>query len=234
MLEGHGGSEASGQEGATDGDGLESSVHHLVTVAGAAALVEVGHVIAAREGGIGHLLIEELTQRTPAVVDVVLQQTISRDQAADLGDVLVVDLLALVGEVTTEESFEELVEHGVVHASGPAEVGDKLVLRVGDTPVDGLHDGSVPRVNVAGGQNDLRIGIGLDELLSESAGGPVAHGLAVTQQLVPFLAAELADTLVLGVEGVVPHEAVGRVLNGGTHHVVALGVAKTLESLTES
>lgn len=233
MLEGHGGSEAGGQQRTTDGDGLQSSVHHLVTVAGAAALVEVGHVVATGEGGVGGLLLEELAQGSPAVVVVVLQETLLGDEGADLGHVLVVHLLTLVGEITTEEGLEELVQHGVVHAGGPAEVRHKLVLRVTDTPVDGLHDGGVPRVDVAGGQDDLGVGIGLNQLLGESTGGPVAHGLAVTQKLVPFLAAELADTVVLGVEGVVPHQAVGRVLNTGTHHVVALGVAETLQGLAE-
>jgi hypothetical protein len=32
----------------------------------------------------------------------------------------------------------------------------------------------------------------------------------------------------------VPHQAVGRVLNTGTHHVVALSVAHALEGLAES
>jgi hypothetical protein len=32
----------------------------------------------------------------------------------------------------------------------------------------------------------------------------------------------------------VPHQAVGRVLNTSTHHVVTLGVSKALQGLTES
>lgn len=234
VLEGHERGEAGGYERTTDGQGLEGRVHHLVAVAGAAALVEVGHVVATGERGVGHLLTQELAQGAPAIVDVVLEETLLGDQAADLGDVLLVDLLALVGEVTTEEGLEELVQHGVVHARRPAEVGDELVLRVADTPVDGLHDGGVPGIDVAGGEDDLCVGVGLDELLGEGTGGPVADGLAVTEQLVPFLAAELADALVLGIESVVPHQAVGRVLDRGTHHVVALAVAQALESLAES
>jgi len=233
VLEGHGGSKTGGQEGTANGDSLESGVHHLVTVTGAATLVEVGHVVTTGEGGVRNLLLEELAQGAPAVVDVVLQETILGHQAADLGDMLLVHLLALTGEVATEERLEELVEHGVVHAGGPAEVRHELVLGVADAPVDGLHDGCVPGVDVAGGQDDLGVRVGLDQLLGESTGGPVAHGLAVSQKLVPFLAAELTLALVLGVQGIVPHQAVGWVLNTGTHHVVALGVAHTLESLAK-
>lgn len=227
-LEGHSSSETSGQEGTTHSNSLQSSVHHLVAVASAAALIEIGHVVTTGERCIGDLLLEELAQRSPAVVNVVLQQTVRGHQAADLGNMLIVNLLALAGEVSTEESLEEFVEHGVVHAGRPAEVRDKLVLGVADAPVDGLHDGGVPWVDVAGGQDDFGVGVGFDQLFGKRAGGPVAHGLAVAQQLVPFLAAEFANAVVLGVQGIVPHEAVGWVLNTGAHHVVALGVSKAL------
>lgn len=233
-LEGHSGSEASGYEGSAHSNSLQSGVHHLVAIAGAAALVKVCHVVAARERCIGNLLAEELAQRSPAVVNVVLQQAVRGHQAADLGDVLVVDLLALAGEVAAEEGLEELVEHGVVHAGGPADVRDELVLGVADAPVDGLHDRGVPRVNVAGGQDDFGVGVGLNQLLCKRAGGPVAHGLTVAQQLVPFLAPEFANAFVFGVQGIVPHQAVRRVLNAGTHHMVALGVSQALKSLAES
>ena len=138
----HGGSETSSQDSTTHGDSLQGSVQHLVTVAGAAALVEIGHIVTTGERSVGHLLLKELAKRTPAVIDVVLQKAALRNHAADLSNVLVVNLLALTLEVTTEESLEELVQHGVVHAGGPAEVRDKLVLWVTDTPVDGLHDGT--------------------------------------------------------------------------------------------
>lgn len=141
-LPGHGGSKASSQDGTTHGDSLQGSVHHLVAVTGGAALVEVGHVVTAGEGSVGHLLVKELAQRAPAIVDVVFKQAVGGHQAADLSNMLVVDLLSLALEVAAEESLEELVQHGVVHAGGPAEVGDELVLGVADTPVDGLHDGT--------------------------------------------------------------------------------------------
>lgn len=129
-LESHSSSEASGKQRTTNRDGLEGSVHHLVTVAGAAALVEVGHVVAAGEGGVRDLLLEELAERCPAVVDVVFEQTLGGNHAADLGDVILIDLLALSGEVTAEECLKELVQHGVVHSSCPAEVRHELVLWV--------------------------------------------------------------------------------------------------------
>lgn len=233
-LEGHGSSETGSQQGTAHSHGLEGSVHHLVTVTSAAALVEVGHVVTAGERSIGDLLLEELAERSPAIVDVVLQQTVRGHQAADLGNVLIVDLFALTGEVAAEEGLEEFVEHRVVHARGPAEVRDKLVLRVTDAPVDGLHDRGVPRVDITGGQDNLGVRVGFDQLLCERAGGPVTHGLAVAQQLVPFLAAEFANAVVFSVQGIVPHQAVGRVLNTGTHHVVTLAVSKALQGLTES
>jgi hypothetical protein len=51
--------------------------------------------------------------------------------------------------------------------------------------------------------------------------------------LVPFLAAELALALVLGVQGIVPHQTVRWVLNTGAHHMVALAVSQTFKSLAE-
>lgn len=92
----------------------------------------------------------------------------------------------------------------------------------------------MPRVDISGGQDDLGVGVGFDQLLCEGAGGPVTDGLAVAQQLVPFLAAEFTDAVVFGVQGIVPHEAVGWVLNTGAHHVVTLGVSKALQGLAES
>lgn len=92
----------------------------------------------------------------------------------------------------------------------------------------------MPWVHVTGSQNDLRIGIGLDQLLRKGTGRPVTDGLAVTQELVPFFAAELADSVVLRVQGIVPHQAVRRVLNTCAHHVVALAIAQALKSLAES
>lgn len=152
-LERHSGSQASRQQGTAHRDSLQGSVEHLATVAAAAALEEVGHVVAAGEGRVGDVLAKELAQRAPAFADLVLEQTLGGNQGADQGDVVLVDLLALVGEVAAEEGLEELAQHRVVHAGGPAEVGDEAVFGVGDAPVDGLHDGSV-----ADGISKLSIG----------------------------------------------------------------------------
>lgn len=141
-FESHGGGQSSGQQRSSHGDGLQSRVEHLHAVAGAAACEEVGHVVTAGERSVRDLFAQELAQRAP-VSDRVLQQPLWRHQAADLVNVVLVHLLALVGEVAAEEGLEELVQHGVVHAGGPAEVGHEFVLRVRDSPVDGLHDGSV-------------------------------------------------------------------------------------------
>lgn len=196
-----------------------------MAVASAASLVKVGHVIATGERSIGKFFLEELAQGAPAVVDIVFQETIRGNQAADQLHMFIVDLLALAGEVSAEEGLEEGVEHGVVHASRPAEVGNQLVLGVAHSPVNGLHDGSVPGIHVAGGQDDLGVRVGFDKLFGKGASGPVADGLTVTQELIPFLAAKLANALVFSIEGVVPHQTVGWILDTGAHHVVALDVS---------
>lgn len=109
----------------------------------------------------------------------------------------------------------------------------------------------MPRVNVTGGQDDLGVGIGFDEFFGESAGGPVANSLtvqvrccfstdpsssthlAISQKLIPLLTAELANTIILRGKSIVPHQAVRRVLNASSHHVVGLDIAQSLEGLTE-
>lgn len=124
---------------AAHSDGMQGAVHHLPSVARAAALVEVGHVVARREGGVRHLLAQEFAQRTPALADVVLEQSLRWHQAAHLLHMFQVHLLALVGEVALEERVEELLQHGIVHAGGPAELRDELVLWIGHAPVHRLH-----------------------------------------------------------------------------------------------
>ena len=57
--------------------------------------------------------------------------------------------------------------------------------------------------------------------------------LAITQKLVPFLASKLANTFILGDKSIVPHQAVGGVLNTGSHHVIALDIAQSLQGLAE-
>lgn len=139
------------------------------------------------------------------------------------------DLLALAGEVALEEAVEELGEHRVVHAGGPVEAAEPAQLRVGDAPVDRLHGGGVPGVDVAVGEDDFRLGVGLDELPGESDAGPVAHGLGVAEELVPVGAGKgLALLVIFGGEGVHPHESVGGVLDGAVHHVVGVDVAELL------
>lgn len=131
-----------GDEGAADGDGLECRVHHLSSVAGAAPLKEVRHVVATRELGLGNLLAQELAQGAPSVADAVFQQVFLWHEAADLLDVILVDLFALAREVAAEEGLEELREHGIVHAGSPAEVRRESMFGVSCAPVHGLHHGT--------------------------------------------------------------------------------------------
>jgi hypothetical protein len=147
-LENHGSGSSSRQQGSTHGDSLQSHIHHLAPVACAAAVEEVRHVVSTGEGSVRDLLAQELAQRSPAIFDLVLEQSLRRNQAANLRHVIKIDLLALVGEVAAEERFEELVQHGVVHAGGPAEVGNEAVFGIGDTPVNGLHDGTANGVRL--------------------------------------------------------------------------------------
>lgn len=110
------------------------------------------------------------------------------------------------------------------------------------------EDVRVPRVDITGGQDDFGVGIGFDEFFGESAGGPVANSLnsqlrlnrqcrsthlAISQKLVPLLASKLPNTVILGGQSIVPHQAVGRVLHAGGHHVVGLDIAQSLQGLAE-
>lgn len=183
---------------AAHGDSMQGHVHHLPSVARAAALVEVGHVVARWEGAVWHLLTQELAQRTPALADVVLEQSLLRHQAAHLLHMVQVHLLALVREVAPEERVEELLQHGVVHAGGPAELRDELVLWISHAPVHRLHHRSespvrhivsktcrgeeninvrMPRVDIPSRKDDLGIGVGLNQLFGKGASRPVADSL---------------------------------------------------------
>ena len=141
-LESHSSGQSGRQEGSTHRDSLQGSIHHLVPVAGTATLEEVGHIISTGEWSVGDVFSQEFTQRAPAIANLVLQQTLRWNQAADFVNVILVHLLALVGEVPAEEGLEELVQHRVVHAGSPAEVRNEAVLRIAHTPKHSLHDGS--------------------------------------------------------------------------------------------
>lgn len=125
------------------------------------------------------------------------------------------------------------LEHWLVETCSPVKSGNSLELRVVRTPVDRLHGRRMPRVDVTSSHDDLGLWVCLNKLLGERNGGPVADSLAVTEKLVPLLASESANTVVLGSKGILPHEAVWRVLNRGGHHVVAVVETKLLESSAE-
>ena len=57
--------------------------------------------------------------------------------------------------------------------------------------------------------------------------------LTVSQKLVPLLSTELPHTVVLGSQGIVPHQAVGWVLHTGGHHVVGLHVTQAFQGNAE-
>lgn len=125
------------------------------------------------------------------------------------------------------------IDHGLVEPRAPIEPGNSLELRIRRPPIDRLHGRSMPRIHIPRRDDDFRIRVGLYQLLREGYGGPIAHRLAVAQQLVPLLAAELADSVELGGEGVLPHQAVRRVLDGRRHHVVAVVEAELFEGGAE-
>ncbi|EIT78839.1 hypothetical protein AO1008_06348 [Aspergillus oryzae 100-8] len=200
-LESHSSGQSGRQERSTHRDSLQGSVHHLVPIAGTATLEEIGHVISTGKWSVGDIFSQKFTQRAPAIADLVLQQALRWDQAADFVDVILVHLLALVGEVPAEEGLEKLVQHRVVHAGSPAEVRNKAVFRIAHTPKDSLHDGSVgyqladkspqiyssvnlrmPRVHITSSQNNLSIRVGFNQLFSKSTGGPIADSLYTQDQ----------------------------------------------------
>ena len=96
-----------------------------------------------------------------------------------------------------------------------------------------LHGACVPTVNVPGSNQDFGVGVCLNQLFCESDGRPVAHSLTVAEKLVPLLATECSLAVVFGSQCVGPHQAVGRVLDGCGHHVVAVVEAEFLESSAE-
>lgn len=49
--------------------------------------------------------------------------------------------------------------------------------------------------------------------------------LAIPKQLIPFLPSEFSNSVVFGGEGIVPHQAIGGVLDTGGHHVVGLDIS---------
>lgn len=181
-LESHSSGQSGRQERSTHRDSLQGSVHHLVPIAGTATLEEIGHVISTGKWSVGDIFSQKFTQRAPAIADLVLQQALRWDQAADFVDVILVHLLALVGEVPAEEGLEKLVQHRVVHAGSPAEVRNKAVFRIAHTPKDSLHDGCMPRVHITSSQNNLSIRVGFNQLFSKSTGGPIADSLYTQDQ----------------------------------------------------
>lgn len=110
----------------------------------------------------------------------------------------------------------------------------------------------MPRVHVPRGQNDFSIGVGFNEFFGKCTSGPVTHSLpgpplvirhgtqptesylAVTKELIPFFPTKFSHAIVFGRERVAPHEAVGRVLNTGTHHMIRVDISESLQGLAES
>lgn len=124
-------------------------------------------------------------------------------------------------------------KHGLVHASGPVEFANSLKLRLCCAPVYSLHRACVPAVNVSGSDKDLGIGVCFDQLFRKCNCRPIAYGLAVSEELVPLLATESSLAVVFGSQCVGPHQAVGRILDGCRHHVVAVVEAEFLKSGAE-
>lgn len=129
--------------------------------------------------------------------------------------------------------MKRTVKHRLVHASSPVELSNSLELRLRRAPVYSLHGACVPTVNVPGSNQDFGVGVCLNQLFCESDGRPVAYSLAVAEKLVPLLATEFSLAVVFGSQCVGPHQAVGRVLDGCGHHVVAVVEAEFLESSAE-
>lgn len=75
----------------------------------------------------GNRLVEKLAERTPALLDLILEQILRsvRHYAADFGVVLREDLLAVFGKISVVESVPEQVDHGVRPADVRVEEGQE-------------------------------------------------------------------------------------------------------------
>ncbi len=190
---------------------------------------KVFRVVGSREGLVRNGLAEVLAQRSPAGAHAVLEQLAGWDKLANLLVVLVEPFLPRVLKVVVEEILPELAQHGMVQSSGPVEVRDSPELGVVGAPAHRLHDRSVPGVNVSCGDDNLGLGVGLDQFFGKRDGGPIADSLAVAEKSIPLLTAELAFAFELGRKGVHPAETIRRVLNTGGHHVVRVGVTQLFQ-----
>lgn len=144
------------------------------------------------------------------------------------------DLLAPALEIALEEGVEELPQHWVVVPRAPAHVLQPLDLGLRHAPVHGFQGRGIPRVHLAVGENHFGVRVGFDELAGEGDRGPVAHGLAVPEQLVPVGAGEGRTAFILGCERIHPEEGIGRVLNGRRHHMVGIYVTELLHCFSHS
>lgn len=142
-------------------------------------------------------------------------------------------LLAVLLKVALKDSAPVLVQHRVVHRRRPVDVRQRPQEGVVGAVVDGSEGGLVPAVDVARGEEHLRVRVRGDELLREGGGRPVADGLAVSEERVPLVLAEGADAVELGGEGLAPEETVGRVFGAGVEHVVGVDVAQLFEGCAE-
>lgn len=82
-------------------------------------------------------------------------------------------------------------------------------------------------------EDHLGFRICLDEFLGKGNTGPVANSLAVTEELIPFGASKLgALAVVLGGQGIHPHEGIGGVLDGAVHHMIGVKIAEAFHGST--
>lgn len=211
-------------------------IPHLVPVAAARLAHKLLVVIDIRKRNVlRHRLPQKLAQRAPALGDLILEQPVPRHEAANLLTVTPEDLLPPAGKVPLEKGVKQLPQQGVVHAGRPVHARQVAELGVRGAPVDRLEGRGVPGVDVAGGQDDLGLGVRGDEVGGKGGGGPAAHGLAVAEEAVPVAAGEgpARRAVVLGAEGVCPEQRVGGVLEAA-RHVVCVEVAEALHGGAES
>jgi hypothetical protein len=100
-------------------------------------------------------------------------------------------------------------------------------------------------MNVARCQENLGLRIRLDELFGERNGWPVTYSLskvqqlslasparsvylAMPEQLIPLFSSELSLTVKFRGKSILPHQAIGRVLDTGGHHVVRVTISQLL------
>ena len=168
-----------------------------------------------RERLVGDLVAQEFADRVPALGDVVFEEALFGDEVADL--LVVVEVGLALGAVLLGDDVTDLVLQHVVGPPGAHHVlVDLLASRVYERKegwereggaysvprcdpvqrvprggrIDRVVHGLLPLVDITRGQDDLRVGVRLDEILRHQGTGEVGRHFPSAQHFVVLLAGE--------------------------------------------